>query len=86
MACRLLGSKPLSEPLLDYCILLSTEALSLLRTNFNEILMEFQTYSFKKMHCIWKSHLQSVRHFVSATARYHAHLYISDGYQHDEHY
>ena len=43
MACRLLGAKPLPEPMLAYCL------LSSLGTNFNEILIEIQPFSFKKM-------------------------------------
>ena len=43
MACRLVGAKPLSETVLEYC------QLGLLGTNFSEILIEILTFSFKKM-------------------------------------
>ena len=42
--------------------------IGLLETNFNEILVEIQTFSFKK--CIWKSRLQNDNHFVSASMHY----------------
>ena len=44
MACRLVGAKPLSEPMLEYC------KLDRLETNFSEILIAIHTFSFKKMH------------------------------------
>ena len=44
MACRLVGAKPLSEPMLEYCYFERT-----LGTNFSEILSEIDTFSFKKM-------------------------------------
>ena len=44
MACRPLGAKPLSEQMLVG--LLSTETLG---TNFDEIVIDIQTFSFKKM-------------------------------------
>ena len=40
MACRLVSAKPLSEPMLEYCKLDPKEQ--------SEILIEFQTLSFKK--------------------------------------
>ena len=45
MACRLNGAKPLSEPMLDGILLIGP-----LGTNFNEILIGIQTFSFRKMH------------------------------------
>ena len=44
MACRLVGAKPLSEPMLEYCYLDS------LSTNFSQILIKIHPISFKKMH------------------------------------
>ena len=41
MACRLLGAKPLSEPML---------AWNIVNWTFNEILIGIQTFSFTKMH------------------------------------
>ena len=41
MACRLYGTKPLSKPMLGYCPL---------GTNFGEILIKIQNFSFTKMH------------------------------------
>ena len=41
MACRLVGTKPLSETILEYCQL---------GTNFNEILIKIFRFSFKKIH------------------------------------
>ena len=41
MACRLVGAKPLSKPMLEYYIN---------RKNFCEILSKIHTFSFKKMH------------------------------------
>ena len=42
MACRLVGAKPLSEPMLV--------SIGHLGTNFSEILSEIHTFSFKKIH------------------------------------
>ena len=42
MACCPDGAKPLSEPRLEYCKIP-------LGTNFSEILIEIQTFPFKKM-------------------------------------
>ena len=47
MACRLAGAKPLSEPMLEYYGILLIEPLG---TNFGEILIAIQTFSFKKMY------------------------------------
>ena len=44
MACRLVGAKPLSEPVLGILFIGPWE------TNFSEILIGIQTFSFKKMH------------------------------------
>ena len=44
MACRLVGAKPLSEPMLEYCW--QKKALG---TNFSEFLVEILIFSFKKM-------------------------------------
>ena len=43
MACRLVGAKPLSEPVLEYCLIRP------LGTIFSEILIKSHTFSFKKM-------------------------------------
>ena len=43
MACRLDGAKPLSEPMMGYKI-------RPLGTNFSEILIGIQTFSFTKMY------------------------------------
>ena len=43
MACCLIGAKPSSEPMLEYC-------LGTLGTNVNEILIKIHTFSFKKIH------------------------------------
>ena len=40
MACRLDGTKPLFEPMLEYCQL----------GNFSEILIEIYAFSFKEVH------------------------------------
>ena len=45
MACRLTGAKPLSERTNAEILLIRT-----LGTNFSEILIEIQTFSFRKMH------------------------------------
>ena len=45
MACRLVGAKPLPEPML-VCILL----IGPLGTNFSGMLIEIHTFSFKKIH------------------------------------
>ena len=39
MACLLVGAKPLSEPMMEYC---------LLGTNFSEIWKQVQQFSYKK--------------------------------------
>ena len=44
MACRLVGTKPLSEPMLEYIVNV------ILRNKFNEILIKIRTFPFKKMH------------------------------------
>ena len=44
MACRLLGAKPSSEPMLPYCQLDHNE------TYFSEIIFKIQNFSFKEMH------------------------------------
>ena len=44
MAWRLDGAKPLSEPMLGYCY------FGPLGSNFGEIIIEIDTFSFKKMH------------------------------------
>ena len=43
MACRLFGAKPLSEPMLGYCLLD-------IGAPFSEILTKIQNFSFTKMH------------------------------------
>ena len=54
MACRLLGAKPLPKPMLTYCHLW---------TNFNEIRIKIQNFSFTKMHLkIYR--LRNGGHFV----------------------
>ena len=44
MACRLFSAKSLSKPMLGYC------QLGPLWTNFHEILVKIQIFSFMKMH------------------------------------
>ena len=44
MACRLVGAKPLSESNAGMLL------IELLGMNFNETLIEINTFSFKKMH------------------------------------
>ena len=44
MVCSLFGTKPLSKSMLGYC------QLRLLRTNFRELLIKIQNFSFTKMH------------------------------------
>ena len=44
MACHLVGPKPSSETMLEYC------KLDPLGTNFNNILIKIHTFSFKKIH------------------------------------
>ena len=44
MACRLFGAKPLSKPMLGYC------QLDPWGTNFSEILIKIQNFSFTKIH------------------------------------
>ena len=46
MACRLVGAKPLSEPMLSAPRILLIGPLA---TNFSESLIEILTFSFKKM-------------------------------------
>ena len=41
MASRLVGAKPLSEPMLEHCRTLGT--------NFSEMLVEIHAFSFKEM-------------------------------------
>ena len=60
MACRLAGTKPLSEPMLDEILLI--EALG---TNLSEILIEIHTFSFTKMRL--KMSAGKGGHFVSAS-------------------
>ena len=47
MACRLFGAKSLSKPMLGYCQL---DEFGPLWTNFSEILIKMQNFSFTKMH------------------------------------
>ena len=44
MACRLVGAKPFSEPIMEYWYIRT------LKTNFSEILSKIHAFSFKKMH------------------------------------
>ena len=55
MACHVVGAKPLSEPMLEYCWPLGT--------NFSELLIEIHSFSSKKF--ISKCRLQNGGHFVS---------------------
>ena len=43
MACRLVGAKPLCEPMLEYLI-------GAWGTNFSDIVIKIRTFSFEKMH------------------------------------
>ena len=56
----LVGGKPLSEPMLEYCSLIGPSG-----TNFGEILIEILTFSFKK--CVWKCRLRSDGHFATVS-------------------
>ena len=44
MSCRLVGAKPLSEPMLEHFL------IGRLETNASEMLIAIHTFSFKKMH------------------------------------
>ena len=44
MTSRLFGAKPLSEPMLEHCVIGS------FGTNFSEFSIEYNSFSFKKMH------------------------------------
>ena len=57
MACRLIGAKPLSEPILTYCYLDHEK-----QTNYNR-----NPHLFIKKY-IWKSRLENVGHFVAVSA------------------
>ena len=54
------SAKPLSEPMLDYCLLIRT-----LRTNFSEILSEIQIFALNKI--IWKCRLRNGVYFDKAS-------------------
>ena len=59
MACRLFGTKPLSEPMLDCYWLARWEQTSVkFKSNYED---------FCSRKCIWKYRLQIGRHFVSAS-------------------
>ena len=55
MACRLFGAKPLTEPMLVYCQLVSWEQIS--------VKFEFEFYHFHTRKCIWKCRLPKWRPF-----------------------
>ena len=57
-ACRLLGTKPLSEPLLDCCYLDHWEQ--------TWVKFELKYENFHTWKWIWKCHLQNDSHFVLA--------------------
>ena len=59
MACRLVGAKPLSKLMLDYCSFGASEQTSV------KSCRELQIFSFKKMHL--KMRLQNGAHFVAAS-------------------
>ena len=50
MAILLVGAKPLSEPMLEYCLLIGTSG-----TNFCDMLIETHSFSLTKMHLIMSS-------------------------------
>ena len=55
MVCRLIGAKPLPEPMLAYCRLESWEQISMK--------LESEFYHFHSRKCIWKCHLPNWRPF-----------------------
>ena len=59
MACCLVGTKPLSGPMLEYCLLYPWEQTSV------EFQSEFKHFHSRK--CIWKCRLQNGVYFVSAS-------------------
>ena len=59
MACRLYGTKPLSEPMTQYCSLDPSEQYSV------KYQSEYKTFYSQKY--IWKCRLGNVGHFVSAS-------------------
>ena len=59
MACRLIGAKPLSEPMLDYCQLDPCEHISM------KILSKYNNFHWWK--CTWKCRLRNGVHLVPAS-------------------
>ena len=59
MACRLVGAKPLSEPMVEYCQLGPKEQTS--------VKSEAKFTHFHSRKCIWKHRLRNGGHFVSAS-------------------
>ena len=59
MACRLIGAKPLSEPMLDYCQLDPHEHISV------KIWSKYNNFHWPK--CTWNCRLRNGVHLVSAS-------------------
>ena len=59
MACRLADTKPLSEPMLEYCELDPKEHIS--------VRFYFKFKSFLSKKCTWKCRLRNGSHFISAS-------------------
>ena len=59
MACRLCGTKPLSEPMLDYCKLDPWEHISV------KFWSKYNNFHWRK--CIWRCRLEDGGHLVSAS-------------------
>ena len=66
MACRLVGTKPLPEPVLIYSNLKAQEQTFV---KLNE-----KHDAFHQRTCIWKCHLQFIGHFVSVPLGQHQHF------------
>ena len=63
MACRLLGAKPLSEPMMAVYLLVPWEQFS--------VKFESKYCNFLSRKCFWKYCLRNGGHFVSASMCYH---------------
>ena len=71
MACRLIGAKPLSEPMLEYCWLDPWEQTSV------KSLSKFIHFHLRK--CIWKCRLEKGGHFISASMCFNANRFTQYG-------
>ena len=68
MTCHPFGTKPLSEPMLNYCSQLNP---------WEQIAVKFESKSEDLRKCIWKYRLQNVGHFVAAWMCWYDELSIS---------